>query len=39
MLNNKRLNGYLDGVYTLLAPLSHIGESHGPDSYPLIELQ
>ncbi len=33
MLNNKRLNGYLDGVYTLLAPLSHIGESHGPDSY------
>ena len=32
MLNN-RLNGYLDGIYTLLAPLSHIGESHGPDSY------
>lgn len=32
-MSNKRLNGYLDGVYTLQAPLSHIGESHGPDSY------
>lgn len=28
-----RINGYLDGVFTLLSPMSHIGESHGPDSY------
>ena len=25
--------GRLEGLLTLLAPLSHIGESHGPDSY------
>lgn len=29
----KRINGRLEGVITLLSPLSHIGESHGPDSY------
>lgn len=28
-----KLNGYLEGSYKLLAPLSHIGESHGIDSY------
>ena len=27
------MNGYLEGVFTLLSPLSHIGESHGVDSY------
>lgn len=30
---SKTLDGRIDGVFTLLAPLSHIGESHGPDSY------
>ncbi len=29
----KRINGRLEGIITLLSPLSHIGESHGPDSY------
>lgn len=29
----KKLNGHLEGIYTLLAPMSHIGESHGIDSY------
>jgi len=29
----KRINGYLEGIYTLKSPLSHIGDSHGPDSY------
>lgn len=27
------LNGRLEAVYTLLSPLSHIGNSHGPDSF------
>lgn len=29
----KKINGYLEGIITLKSPLSHIGESHGPDSY------
>jgi CRISPR type IV-associated protein Csf2 len=29
----KRINGRLEGILTLLSPLSHIGESTGPDSY------
>ncbi|NLZ54648.1 MAG: hypothetical protein GX892_16215 [Thermoanaerobacteraceae bacterium] len=28
-----RINGYLEGIYTFLSPLSHIGDSHGPDSF------
>lgn len=28
-----RINGYLEGVYILQSPLSHIGDSHGPDSF------
>lgn len=32
-LKMKRINGRLEGVLTLLSPLSHIGESTGPDSY------
>lgn len=32
-MNLKRINGYLEGIYTLKSPLSHIGDSHGPDSY------
>lgn len=28
-----RINGRLEGVYTLMSPLSHIGESVGPDSF------
>ncbi len=28
-----RINGYLEGIYVLQSPLSHIGDSHGPDSY------
>lgn len=27
------MNIRIDGIITLLSPLSHIGESHGPDSY------
>lgn len=27
------LSGRLEAVYTLLSPLSHIGDSHGPESY------
>jgi len=27
------MKGKLEGVLTMLSPLSHIGESHGPDSY------
>lgn len=29
----KRINGRLEGILTLLTPLSHIGEAIGPDSY------
>lgn len=32
-METKRISGRLEGTFTLLAPLSHKGQSHGPDSY------
>lgn len=32
-MSTNLLNGRLEAVYTLLSPLSHIGSSHGPDSF------